>query len=287
MRYRHWCLLLGLGLSLVPAPGCRKWFNWCCARKVQFTQVSGQEPVADEVSKLVVSNRVGAVRVVGDSPDALRVEAVVKLNEDLVAVTDKGTFADHVKVVVVGDTIEVQDAHTNQPDEKNWDVSMVLHVPARLAVKVSNGVGNISVEGTTSDLQLDSGVGDVAAEVETSAEVKVSSGVGDVRFVARFVSGALRASSGTGSVNVTLTAGAPAGDVVIESGVGDLRLALPADTPGSFSLNTGVGSITINGHEGLTVSQKPDGPSSSARGAIGTGGPNYTLKTGVGSIVVE
>ena len=287
MKVCQWCVLLGLGMTLVLAPGCRKWFSLCCANKVQFTQASGQETAGAEVTKLVVANRVGDVRVIGDSPGEVRVEAVVKLNEDLVAVTDKGAFPDHVRVTVAGDTIKVEDAHTGQPDEKNWAVSMVLHVPARLAVQVNNGVGDIIIEGTTSGLQLEGGVGDLSAEVETAGEVKLTSGVGDVRLAARSVSGALEAESGTGNVNVALADAAPTSDVTLESGVGDIRLALPAGAPGSFKLATGVGSITTTGHEGITATSKAGGSAANAQGTIGTGGPNYTIKTGVGAITVE
>ena len=287
MKGRHWCLVLGLALLLAWAPGCRKWCNWCGVNMVQFTQTSGQEAAGAEVTKLVVANRVGDVRVIGDSPSEVRVEAVVKLNEDLVAVTDKGAFPDHVKVTVAGDTIKVEDAHTGQPDEKNWAVSMVLHVPPRLALKVTNGVGDVIAKSTSSDVHLTSGVGDVTAEVEQAGEVKVTTGVGDVRLVAQAVSGALSASSGTGTVDVKLATGAMGSDVVLASGTGDLRLALPAGSPGVFTLTTGVGSVTITGHDGIKKSGGSASPSKSAKGTIGTGGPKYTLKTGVGSITLE
>ncbi len=94
-----------------------------------------------------------------------------------------------------------------------------------------------------------------------------------------------KAESGTGNVILAVTAEPPTGDVKLTTGVGNVRLKIPPDAPGTFTCETGVGSVSVTGHQGITVAKSA--VSAEAKGTVGQGGPNYTLETGVGSVVVE
>ena len=161
----------------------------------------------------------------------------------------------------------------------------MVHAPGRLAVEVDNGVGAVEVEGTESDLKLSTGVGDVTVRAAAAGRVIGTTGVGDVDIRLEKVTGTVKAESGTGNVILAVTAEPPTGDVKLTTGVGNVRLKIPPDAPGTFTCETGVGSVSVTGHQGITVAKSA--VSAEAKGTVGQGGPNYTLETGVGSVVVE
>jgi len=253
-------------------------------RLVPFTDVTGQHALPDGVKRLVVSNRVGQVTVLPDGAGEVRVEAGVRLDSDRVATTAKGNFADHVLITVDGETLTVVDAHTGQPDHDDWALELTVHAPPGLGLNVKNGVGDMRVSGSWGAVFLETGVGDARFTGAAAGELSAVTGVGDIHLTVESVAGTVSGKSGTGGVRLTV-ATAPTQDVKLTTGVGDVSLKLPAGAPGSFALDTGVGSVHVPGLAGIAVSKS--GPTAKAAGTVGTGGPNYTLSTGVGAIHIE
>ncbi len=251
---------------------------------VPFTDVDGQQDLTESTARLVVRNRVGDVTVMADTTDEVRVEAKVKINPARATDTRRGDFADHVRLTVSENTVMVADAHAGQPDENDWGVSLVVHVPGRLAVNVTNGVGNINVTDTQSDLKLEGGVGNVSVKSTDAGDVIAEGGMGDVTITLGRVTGIVKAVIGTGAVTLAVDE-APTNDVTLTGGMGDVRLKIPAGSAGTFRLVVGIGSINVTGHKGIVVTRSV--VSAEGRGVIGEGGPTYTLKTGTGTVVVE
>jgi hypothetical protein len=270
-------------LCMLSVCGCRKFLTAIGASLVLFTNVENTIEVSDETSRLVVTNRVGDVTIKAD-PEAtvVHVQVAVKINEERVATAEKGTFEDHVRITEQDGAVVIQDAHIDTEDEKDWSLVMTVRVPARLAVEINNGVGDILVENTTAGLKLVTGVGDMRVNVSKSDKLACSTGVGDLAVTVGTVGGKVKLDSGTGDVSLAVTQSAPSKDVTISAGVGDISLLFPLDAPGNFSLETTAGKIDLGPHSGVEVARS--GTTSKANGTRGEGGPDYKLATGLGNI---
>lgn len=139
-----------------------------------------------------------------------------------------------------------------------------LRIPAGTIVDVHTGSGEIRVRDMAGPLTLDSGSGDVAVS-GAGGTLSLHTGSGDVN-----ASGltATRASARTGSGDVTLRfTGAPA-TVTAESGSGDVRVYVPADTPYRVATHTGSGQVDV---------RVPTDPDASASITVRTGSGDVTI----------
>lgn len=252
---------------------------------VPFTQVSGQVAINDDTTRLLVENHVGSVTVLADAGRGVRIDADVRIRQRLAGTTAKGGFPDHVKAAVTDGTVRVADAHTGQPDEREWGVNLVVRIPARLSVEANNAVGSIEVEGTEANLELVSKTGHVIVQTPRAGRVEGNSGTGDVKVTVAAVDGPVYLGSGTGSVVLAVTGTPPTRDVTLRSGTGGVRLKIPGGSPGRFRMSTGTGSIRITNHPGIHVTKSLTG--AEAKGTVGVEGPTYRLGTGTGSIHAE
>ena len=266
--------------------GCQKLMNSVSRQLVVFTDVHHEQPASAEIKTLHVKTRVGDITVHADSPDAVRIDAVVRLESERVATTNKGEFADHVLLIANGDKLTIADAHTGDADEKDWSVEFVVHAPPSWAISLNTGVGDLLLEDATGLVQLDTGVGDIRLAAGVASSVEATTGVGDLDLELAGVAQGVRAETGTGDITLRIRETPPSQDVHLETGVGDITVTLPSTAAGVFDLRTGVGSIAAPGRDGIVVN-KNRGPSSKAAGTVGEGGPKYTLATGVGDITVK
>lgn len=277
------CLAL---VGLLVTPGCRKFFGRMGHSYVPFTQVSAEQPLPSEVIELQVRARVGEVTVVGDATDTVRVAAQVRIDRDRANTgVPTGTFPDHVRVATEGDRLVVEDAHAGQADEDDWAVSLVVHVPARLAVQAYTGVGEIHVEDVASDVRATGGTGDVTLIADGVGSVELTSGVGTVEAKVGSVRGKVTLNTGTGNVVFRLASTLLPGDVQLKTGVGDVILEAAGVPPGKYQLTAGVGSISVPRDAGLAGSES--GASATGSGEVGSGGPPVSLETGVGIVTVR
>ncbi len=271
---------------------------------VPFATVLDTRPMAPSTKALRLETRVGGIRVTSASGSDLKIEAIVKANPRKVDIEKASkAFEAHVRVVEDGPVLKIEDAHKDAADRGGWQVELRVAVPRAVAVEAVTGVGDVDVSITAGDvrvkigvgnaklsamaidsLQLDTGVGDITADVKSVAgDASAKSGTGNVTLMLGGAGGSTKAESGTGSVGVTLSS-TPKKDVKATSGVGNAKISLPADARGKFSGSTGVGSVRVRGFDGVTVKKTLVGGSIS--GTTGEG-PNYHVNSGTGDITIE
>ena len=109
-------------------------------------------------------------------------------------------------------------------DRDNIEQTWRARIPARLALEIEVGVGDVGIEGLSNDLDLDVGVG--AAKVEVATEnyhtVAVSAGVGDA-MIRGFQGGADNERHALVGANAYYT-GEGEYEIRIEVGVGDAQV---------------------------------------------------------------
>lgn len=286
MRHRAYVLIALAVLIVSSAGGCRRLGAKFGVTWAPFTTVTGEQAVDATITKLNVEIWVGEVRVVAGEAGAVRVEADVKIKESLANPdADRGTFADHVRISTDGDTLTVADAHTGQPDEKNWRVSLVVHVPAHLTVNLRTGAGRVVVDGMTSDIKATTGAGKIIIRSTTPGAITADTGAGKIEITVDGVTGPVTASAGAGQVSLSVARTPPTKDVVLTVGVGDVMLTLPPGAPGTFELKADVGRVSVTGHDGIEVQRVAVG--ATGKGKIGDGVPTYKLETATGSVRVR
>ncbi len=273
-------------LLLTGLVGCPDYVADTMSSHVDFTTVRGEHPVPPEVLVVEVSSFAGNVEVVGTSANTVVVEAKVKLEKGRAAtVTNKGDFADHVRMVQSGDRLIVADAHMEAPDSSDWHVSFIISTPASTTLAVSLGAGTVQVEGVTADLDLQSRAGEIRVIGDSIGAVKATTMAGEVRLRAGRLDGPVDASVTVGEVELEVEDVPPTKDVHLKSGTGDVVLELPAGSPGVFKAKSEVGGINLSGRKGLTVTKTELG--ASASGTVGQGGPTYDLSVSIGQITIR
>lgn len=184
------------------------------------------------------------------------------------------------------------------------------------ALRVRTGSGNVEAAATAGRLEVHTGSGDVEVR-DASAAVELRTGSGDIRVRGR-VGGSFRAHTGSGSVtagdikgeavdvrtgsggiriaavaadDVTLHTGsgsvradlarAPSG-LSVDTGSGSVELALPRDASADLDIRTGSGGIRTEAPLQLLWNER-----SHVRGRLGSGGPDYVIRTGSGSVSLK
>jgi DUF4097 and DUF4098 domain-containing protein YvlB len=294
---------LAIALSLLPLAGCDQWSG---GSFVPFTKVSGERALAGETQRLVVTARVGDVLICPSSAGPVRIEAEVLVRSKRVEVEKAGkTFEDHVRISERAGVLTIEDAHRDAPDREDWSVALKVEMPRPLAVTAVTGVGNVEVRTAVGEVKAQTGVGDVRLSAGDLASAAVTSGTGNVEVKVGTISGSLEAASGvggvtakaagvagrtvaktgTGDIDLEFAEASPREDVSATTGVGDVRVTLPAKASGRFSAQASVGQIEVEGLAGLAVTKSI--PGESASGTVGEGGPQFTISTGTGDVTVR
>ena len=275
-----------VGVLVLCASGCRKTRIGASDKYAPFTEVALEEAVSSEVTSLRVATLAGKIRVVGGPENKIRIEAEVKIRRTRAKKeAGPGEFADHIRLETQGEELTVVDAHMDQSDKDDWRVSFVIHAPARLAAAVSVTAGEIQVDGMESDLDLrnDAGKIGVTSEKVGSVTARAAAGLIDIR--AGSIAGGVEATAAVGSVSLRVTESPPIRDVRLESEAGDVLLELPQDSPGTYRAKSSIGSVSISGREGITVTRS--GLGAQAEDTVGEGGPVYELTANVGAVTVR
>lgn len=157
---------------------------------------------------------------------------------------------------------------------KNNSSHIEVLVPEKFAVEkldVSNGVGEMNVEGITAEhFTVDGGVGKTTCKDTNAERVKIEGGVGSLTFK-NVVFNDLSLDIGTGDVNLS---GILTGDSDFDCGVGKAELELTGKVEDyDFDVDPGLGSIYVNGDK----MEETNHTNKSAENAISIDG-------GVGSI---
>ncbi len=145
------------------------------------------------------------------------------------------------------------------------------------AARVHTGSGDVRISGRVGgSLEAHTGSGDVSAEDVEGESLHVRTGSGGIRV------GAARATdislhTGSGSVRARLER-AP-GSLRVDTGSGDVTLALPSSVNADLRIDTGSGGIDFDMPVRMLSSSR-----SHFRGKLGQGGPEFVIRTGSGGV---
>jgi hypothetical protein len=125
-------------------------------------------------------------------------------------------------------------------DERRFEEQWTIEIPARLAVEMDHGVGDVEITGMSSALELDSGVGDVAV-TQRAGSIALDLGVGTavVRAPAVEVKMA-EAASGVGDARITVK-----GETIEGGGFISHAASWQGDGSSMIEVSVGVGDAII------------------------------------------
>ena len=133
--------------------------------------------------------------------------------------------------------LSIRSNSQNPKFEATWSIS----IPARLAVSVRTGVGDVTINGVGGAVKVKDGVGDVTVTTHGSRLI-VDTGVGDVTIrgdLAQF--GHVTGAAGVGSATLT-----PPNATLDGSGMVGKRLSWTGPGPGVMRIKAGVGDVEIS-----------------------------------------
>ena len=146
--------------------------------------------------------------------------------------------------------------HIDYLNMNNISVDYEITVPPDATVRTHSGSGDLNIEGTRGNLDLQTGSGDVKLS-RITGEVRLQTGSGDVR--AHEVSGSVKGGAGSGDIEIE------------ETGQGDV------------DLHTGSGNIVVRGIQGVFHGEAGSGDIT----AEGTQSGNWEIRTGSGNVHVR
>jgi hypothetical protein len=125
-------------------------------------------------------------------------------------------------------------------EERRFEERWTIELPSRLAVSLDHGVGDVSIVGVDSGLEIDAGVGDVSVSVERG-DIMIDLGVGTA--VVRAPAAAVKRATGAGGVgDVKLSV---AGRQVEGGGFISDAASWEGDGDSRIEVSVGVGDVVI------------------------------------------
>jgi hypothetical protein len=204
------------------------------------------------VRQVKASVQVGTLRVDTDSPDAVRVRAVRRL--DGLSASEASRWLERARVVIEqqGSAIVIKDIVPKELQQGNQNknhprLEVEIHMPPDLALEGSTGVGDADVTGQIGDLTMESGVGSLRLRrINCSGDtVSAKAGVGDITLgLQSLPQRRVKAEVGVGKVRVSLPSRARA-SVDLNTGMGHVDSRFPLPTPRRVGLNLG-GTLSGN-----------------------------------------
>jgi len=227
--------------------------------------------------------------------------------------TDVSDVEQHPPLRQDGNTIKID--YVNAHD---ISINYEITVPADTTVRVRSGSGDLILEGTQGNADLQSGSGNIKLR-QLTGEVRLQTGSGDVE--AREISGAVRGGTGSGNMEVEetgsgdmdvrtgsgnlkvrgvhggLRAEAGSGDITAEgtqtgaweirSGSGNVHVRLPANAAFDADISTSSGTLSVDAPITMTVQGRVDDRRKAIHGQVRGGGPVLAVHTGSGDIHIE
>jgi hypothetical protein len=216
--------------------------------------------------------KVGTIRVHTDSPGAIQVTAVRRVDGRPSSETLRWLEQTRVEIERQGAAVVVRDivpenGKPNRNEKSHPRLDVTIHMPPDLAVEATTGVGDAEVAGQVGDLALKTGVGNVRlSRLSCSGDdVAVNAGVGEV---------------------VMALQSLPRRRVKVEVGVGQVTLNLPDGARASVEMSSGVGQVRSAFHSararraGLNLG-------GAVSGDVNGGGTPIQVKVGVGDAALE
>jgi hypothetical protein len=226
---------------------------------------------------------------------------------------DVSDIEQHPPLRQEGNSIRIDYVNTRE-----ISVDYEITVPEDTTIRSHSGSGDLTIEGTRGNVDLQTGSGDVKLS-RLTGEVHLQTGSGDVR--AMGISGPVRGGAGSGNIEVqetgsgdidlhtgsgnvsvrgvqgTLHAEAGSGDISAEgtqtgtwelrTGSGNVHVRLPADSAFDANISTSSGSLDVGAPITMTVQGRVQESRKSIVGKVRGGGPLLTVRTGSGDIQIE
>ena len=178
-----------------------------------------------------------------------------------------------------------------------FKVEVTIRVPERYNVDFTNGAGNVVIDDLIGDVEGRTGAGNVTIgtvrgpvdvtsgsgniEVDgAEGRIRINSGAGNV--ILRRVEGEIRATTGAGNIIAKITS-QPDGDSRLESGAGNVTVYLDEDVGVYVDATASVGSASCD----YPLRVKGKWMSKSFGGHVNGGGPELTLRSGVGNVALK
>lgn len=158
---------------------------------------------------------------------------------------------------------------------------ITVTLPAKATVEARTGDGRVTVRHVEGDLRVRTGDGTIQLE-QVNGSVDATSGDGSID-----IEGAIRglsARSGDGRVRIQAAA-TPSADWKLVTGDGSVLLEVPEGFGAELDATTGDGRVEVRDVPFSGQSDRPD--RGVARGRIGSGGPNVSIRSGDGVITIR
>lgn len=262
-----------------------------------------------DVNSLKLTVLFGEVKVYADSPDSVKLVAVRHAERGTAAERHRWLTETRVDISQQNGSIQVKDIvpealrnslrHRTGRDSVEAHLTVDVHLPARLALDVSNSAGDVRVEGSGGGVAVHAGAGSVslanlrcanravtidhgAGEITLSGQVgdlRVTNGAGEIKLSGVRCSGAnANLHVGTGEIDLGMLA-LPSELLKVDLGIGEIHVSLPAGSRATVSASTGNGSIDSGLR--LTSSRRSGG---SLKGEMNGGGSRIEVHSGLGEV---
>jgi hypothetical protein len=259
MKARNAALALALGGSFLTAPAGAEDFRWHGALSDGKTlEVKG------------VNGNIDAALASGDEAEVVAVKRAKRSNPDSVEIR----VVEHADGVTICAIYPSRAAHRTRDcdtahggmnaDDNDVEVRFTVRVPQGVTFRGRTVNGGIQAEGLAAPVDVETVNGDVRLGAEGSA----------------------RAQTVNGSIRASLARAAGSDPLEFETVNGSIELALPADLDADLRAETVNGDIQSDFPLDSRSSRR-DGPPTSARGRLGSGGRSLKLETVNGSIEVR
>jgi hypothetical protein len=207
--------LVALALPLIPTPAAAD----VTVRTLEHEADAGShESVGFEGS-------VGEVTVVGVAGDTIRVEVEIRCERERDDACRRAAEDVDLRVRQRGGRIQLDIEDWPKLPNKRISLRARLEVPRRMALEVGMGVGEISVEGTESDVEVDVGVGEVSVTMRERdvRHIELDTGVGEA--LLRTGDRTIDRQGFVGS-HLTWRDGPGDAQVEVDAGVGEIEVTL-------------------------------------------------------------
>lgn len=208
--------------------------------------------------------------------------------------------------------------HIDYLNVRDISVDYEITVPAETAVRTHSGSGDLIIEGTRGNVDLQTGSGDVKLRSLTG-EIRLQTGSGNVR--AHEVSGPMKGGAGSGDIEIEETgsgdidlhtgsgninvrgiqggfhAEAGSGDITAEgtqsgnweirTGSGNVHVRLPANSAFDADISSSSGTVEVDSPLEMTVQGRVQESRKTIRGKVRGGGPLLSVRTGSGDIHIQ
>ena len=170
------------------------------------------------------------------------------------------------------------------PRNCNCDASVRFEVRVPRGVHynfehISTASGNISATGVAGRLKVNTASGDVTVS-DVSGEISASSASGNVRVGE--IRGTVNASTASGDVNVEIAQLEGTGNMKFSTASGNVSVRLPSTLDADVFMSTASGSLETDFP--IEVKKPRYGPSSQARGLLGSGSRTLRISSASGDV---